>query len=195
MTGGAVSLTDVDLWDALARRDSGALGELYDRHAKAIYNFAFRRLSSWSTAEEVVQTTFVNVWRRAVGDDLPGLRRDTARPYLLGIAARECANAARSRRRRTAIVRRLASQPPEPDHSDAVAGRVDSERRMADVRRVVDRLPAGQRDVLELVAWSGLTLAEAADALGLPEGTVKSRWSRARARLNELTERVGEDER
>jgi RNA polymerase sigma-70 factor, ECF subfamily len=188
---------DAELWAAMVSRDGAALGVLYDRHAKAIYNFAFRRLSSWSAAEEVVQTTFVNVWRRAVHDDLPTLQRDTARPYLLGVAARECANAARSQRRRIAVFRRMAGQPtPDPDHSDAVADRVDDERRMARVRRIVDRLPAGQRDVLELVAWSGLTLAEAAEALDLPEGTVKSRWSRARARLSELmTADSGVDQR
>ena len=54
---------------------------------------------------------------------------------------------------------------------------------MSDIRRLLDRLPAKQREAVELVVWSECSIAEAARALGVPEGTVKSRLSRARTRL------------
>ena len=61
--------------------------------------------------------------------------------------------------------------------------RLDDERRMTQVRAAVRVLPRHQRVVVELVVWSGLSLAETATALGVAEDTVKSRLSRAKARL------------
>ena len=92
---------------------------------------------------------------------------------------------ARRRRRRAAAP--LDSVQPgeayEADHADSVAARLDDERRMAQVRRAVRVLPAHQRVVVELVVWSGLSMAEAAATLGVAEGTVKSRLSHAKSRL------------
>lgn len=72
------------------------------------------------------------------------------------------------------------------DHADDVAGRIDDERRMAEVRRAMAQIPAHQRVTIELVLWSGLSLAEAADVLRVAEGTVKSRLSRGRTHLARL---------
>ena len=75
---------------------------------------------------------------------------------------------------------------PGPDHAAEVARRVDDERRMSAVRRAVDKLPRHERETLELVTWAGLSIAETALALGVPEGTVKARLHRARKRLPDL---------
>lgn len=176
-------VTDSDLWDALRAGDSGALAQLFDRHGKAVYNFAFRRTSSWATADDVLQATFTTVWRRAADDRLEPLTRDTALPYLVTVAGYECANHVRSSSRWTAAVRRAESPLMEADHADAVADRLDDERRMAAVRRAVRRLPRAQREALELVVWSELSVADAAAVLGVAEGTVKSRVSRAKQHL------------
>ncbi len=66
---------------------------------------------------------------------------------------------------------------------DNTAAWVEAESTMAIIRRALAVLPANQRDVVELVAWSGLSLADVAGALKISVGTVKSRLSRARARL------------
>ena len=76
------------------------------------------------------------------------------------------------------------------DHADAVATAVDSERRMAEVRRAVAELPRHEREVVELCAWSGPDQKAAAVTLGVSVGTVKSRMHRARRRL---AARVGDD--
>ena len=177
---------DLRLWDLVRQEDEHAFAQLYDMYAKPVYNFAFRRLASWSAAEEVVQSAFTTVWRRARVGDLPPLQRDSALPYFLGVAGRECDNAARGRNRATALARKSRFDLVEADHADAVAARVDDEAQMSEVLAIVRRLPQRQRDVLELVAWSGLSTAQAADALGLPEGTVKSRLSRARSQLRDM---------
>jgi RNA polymerase sigma-70 factor (ECF subfamily) len=108
----------------------------------------------------------------------------------------ECANVLRTFRRQSALRNRIKlidQTGPEPDHSAGAAARIDDERAMSDIRRILDRLPAKQREVVELVAWSECSMADAARALGVPEGTVKSRLSRARTSLAGLLD-LGDQE-
>ena len=179
-------VTDSDAWNALRLGDPDALAVLFDRHGKAVYNFAFRRTSSWSVAEEALQATFTTVWRRAADGRLDPLTRDSALPFLLTVAGYECANATRSGNRWLAAFRRSEEQTIEPDHADLVVERAEDQRRMRAVREAVAKLPRGQREALELVVWSELSVADAAAALGVAEGTVKSRVSRARDALRGL---------
>lgn len=183
---GATGPVDELLWSALVAGDPDGLSGLFDRHARAVYNFAFRRSGSWSAAEEVVQATFVTVWRRSVAQTLPGLDHPTALPWLLGVADLESRNQQRSSLRRRRLrdrVHLLEGRPSGADVADEVSSRLDDERRMADLRRAVALLPPHERVVVELVTWAGLTTAEAATTLGVAEGTVKSRMARARNRL------------
>jgi len=179
-------VTDSDTWNALRSGDPDALAVLFDRHSKAVYNFAFRRTSSWSIAEEALQATFTTVWRRAADGRLDPLTRDSAVPFLLTVAGYECANATRSGNRWLAAFRRSEEPTVAPDHADLVVQRAEDERRMRAVRDAVAQLPRGQREALELVVWSELSVADAAAVLGVAEGTVKSRVSRARDALRGL---------
>jgi RNA polymerase sigma-70 factor (ECF subfamily) len=186
---GQVVGSDRELWERLRSADESALADLFYRHSDAVYNFAFRRTGSWSTAEDVVQSTFTALWRRAGDGKIERLTLDSARPLLLRIAGYECSNAVRSTRRLTALRERLRlvdGSTTSPDPSTQAAANVDSERAMREIRGALARIPAGQRDVVELVVWSGCSMAEAAEALGIPEGTVKSRLARARRRLTGL---------
>lgn len=134
----------------------------------------------------MVQATFTTLWRRATDGRIDELTLDTARPLLLKITGYECANVVRSDRRLNALRRRLggvAGPTSTPDHSAFAAAKVDDERAMSELRLVLAQVPADQREVVELVAWSGCSMAEAAQVLGIPEGTVKSRLARARRRL------------
>ncbi|HYJ66417.1 MAG TPA: RNA polymerase sigma factor [Nocardioidaceae bacterium] len=178
-----MSDSDVELWRGLCVGDPAALTAIYERHIDAVYNFVFRRTASWSTAEDAVQATFGTLWRRARGGDLTPLRLSSARPLLLTMAGHECANLLRSQRRRSALLRRLRPTPDTVDHAPLVAERLDDERQMSEVRRAMRRLPRSQRDAIELVVWSQLSVAEAASVLGVAEGTVKSRLFRGRQRL------------
>jgi RNA polymerase sigma-70 factor (ECF subfamily) len=179
----SVRADDTELWSQLLARDPEAVGLLFDRHSRAVYNFAFRRTASWSAAEEVVQATFTTVWRKAAEQSLPALDHRSALPWLLGVANHESRSSARTQGRVQRRQSRATAPPPVGDHADEVAARVDDERRMSVVRRALSQLPAHERITIELVVWSGLTLAEAADLLHVAEGTVKSRLSRGRARL------------
>ncbi|KJK11720.1 ECF subfamily RNA polymerase sigma-24 subunit [Terrabacter sp. 28] len=180
---------DRELWARLDGADGAALTQLYRRHCDAVYNFAFRRTASWATAEDVVQATFTAVWRRARDGTVDPLRADTARAVLLVMAGQECANVARSARRLRLLHGRIeadAGGAVSADHAAPTAARVDDERQMSEVRRALARLPAVQREAVELVVWSGCSVAEAATALGVSAGTVKSRLHRARRSLTDL---------
>ena len=117
---------------------------------------------------------------------------------LFRIAANECRNLQRTQRRRRALQDRLEQAEGVDtvrDHADDVSGRIDDERRMRRVREALADLPSGQREAIELVVWEGLGMAEAAAALGVAEGTVKSRVSRARKRLGEILSGTEEETR
>jgi len=179
------------LWSRLAGADDAALTELYRRHCDAVYNFAFRRTASWAAAEDVVQATFTAVWRRARAGTVDALRSETARAVLLVMAGQECANAARTARRQRLLHGRIEADSGgavSPDHAGSTAERVDDELQMSEVRRALRLIPRVQREAIELVVWSHCSIAEAAGALGVSEGTVKSRLHRARTILPTVIE-------
>ncbi len=177
---------DVSLRAELRRGQPRALGQLFDRYSRQVYNFAFRRTASWVLAEEVTQATFVSVWRRS--RTLPDCL-DNGRGWLFGIAENECRNAVRGAvraRRLQTHLRDHAENRAAVDPADVVSNRIDAERQMVGLREALGRLPVHEQRTIELVVWSGLSMGEAATAMGVAEGTVKSRLSRARARLTHL---------
>ena len=88
-----------------------------------------------------------------------------------------------------AALLRMAPPPVTPDFSDEVTGRLDDANRIAALHQSLHRLRPNEFEVLALCAWSDLSYAEAAEALGVPVGTVRSRLFRARAKLLKATER------
>jgi RNA polymerase sigma factor (sigma-70 family) len=169
--------SDGELWTA------SSFGELFDRHAKAVYNHCFRLTASWLAAEDHVQTTFLLAWRKRAS---VRLQRESALPWLLAVATNVVRNDRRTAVRRQRLANRLPAEQAAPDHADDVAGRVDDERRMALVLATVDRLPRAQRDALALCVWSGVSYPDAAAVLGIAEGSVRARVSKAKTRLSQL---------
>jgi RNA polymerase sigma factor (sigma-70 family) len=182
-TLGGIDVSDDDLVDRLRSGDPESLGLLFDEHADRIYNFCFRRTASWVLAEDAMAAVFLEVWRireRATTHDGAVL------PWLYGVATNVCRNATRTQRRQQALSARLPRPFDTADHADGVAERVDDERRMAHLVDAVRQLPPRDQQVLTLVAWDGLTYEQAAAALDVPIGTVRSRLSRSRQRLTEI---------
>jgi RNA polymerase sigma-70 factor (ECF subfamily) len=173
-----------ELVDGLHGDDPAALAALFDRYGDRIHNHCFRHLADWAEAEDATSAVFLEVWRhrRRVR-----LHDGSALPWLYGVATNVCRNAGRSRRRYLRAMARLPGPAPVPDLADQVTDRLGSEARMRAVLERVRVLPAREREVLALVVWAGLSYEQAAAALGVPVGTVRSRLSRARARLTEET--------
>lgn len=165
--------------------DREAFAALYEAYARSVYNHAYRLTGDWSTAEEAMSETFLAAWRTRHAVEPEG---DSLLPWLLGIATNKARNANRGIGRRLAFLARRPAPEPVADIADATAGHVDDTRRLAAVRQALGGLRRQDREVLALCVWSGLDYAEAAEALGIPVGTVRSRLSRARNRLRRLTD-------
>ena len=177
---GPAIASDTDLWSRAAAGDRGAFGELFERHVEAVWNHAYRLTASWSQAEDLTSSTFLLAWRKCAEVQLI---RDSALPWLYTVAG----NLARDERRGAArflrALRRLPDTSVEADHADDVARRVDDDARMAGVLAAIQSLPRSERRVAELCLLGELPAADAAELLGIAEGTVRSQLSRARARL------------
>jgi RNA polymerase sigma factor (sigma-70 family) len=174
--------TDAVLWQRAAAGETDAFGLLFERHVRTVYNYCFRRTGDWSQAEELTAVVFLEAWRRRREIRL---ERDDALPWLLGVATNLVRNLRRTHRRYRSAIERLPRERVA-DFAIDIDERLDDERQMRAVLRALGKLPRGDQDVLALCVWEGLSYEAAALALDIPVGTVRSRLSRARARLREL---------
>jgi RNA polymerase sigma factor (sigma-70 family) len=174
---------DGELWNRAVSGDGAAFGTLFLRYARAVYNHCFRLTASWSAAEDLTQATFLLAWRKR---DAVRLERASALPWLLTVATNVVRNDRRGVLRRLRLAGRVSVEPSVGDHADEVAARVDDERRMSAVLAAVRRLPRNEREALALCVWSGVSYSDAAGVLGIAEGSVRARVSKARARVARL---------
>ncbi|WP_049579321.1 RNA polymerase sigma factor [Streptomyces sp. SBT349] len=169
-----------DLRPRIRDGDEDAFAELFDACARSVYNHAFRLTGDWAIAEDAVSLTFLEAWRLRERLDPEG---GSLRPWLLGIATNTVRNTRRTARRHAAAMSRLPPPAVVADFADEVAGRIDDAALISTVRLALDTLRRSEREVLSLCVWSGYDYATAAEALGVPLGTVRSRLSRARRKL------------
>ena len=174
---------DGELWLRASRHDSAAFGELFERRCDEVYNHCFRRTGSWSTAQDLTSVVFLQAWRRRKDVRLYG---DSVLPWLLAVANNVIRNSDRSLRRYNRLLSKLPSSNSTPDFESEVDARLDDERAMATILERVNLLSREDREIIALCDWSDLSYAEAAVALDVPLGTVRSRLSRARVRLRVL---------
>jgi RNA polymerase sigma factor (sigma-70 family) len=130
---------------------------------------------------------FLEAWRRR-DKELPA---DKVLPWLYGIATNVVRNRRRHERRHAIAMSRMPPPSPESSFADDAEQRVDDERQMRRALAFVARLPRREQDVVVLCGWLEVSYEDAAFALGIPVGTVRSRLSRARRRLRELDGGVG----
>lgn len=168
--------SDAVLLAALHEGDRRALREIYDRHAAWLLLRLQRRCADRGLVDEVVQDTFVAVWRSAGRYD----GRGEVAAWIWGIGVRRLVDALR-RSPSSALV------PEVPDHRVEISAeeRVLLGVEYGDLGGALDRLSPELRAVVEATVLDGLTTREAARLLGIPQGTVKTRMKRARTLLRE----------
>ena len=167
--------------------DAASFGAIFDRHFVEIDRYLARRVGA-ELADDLAAETFVIAFRSrsrydaSIGD---------ARPWLFGIAANLARRHWRTERRRLRAYARTGVDPLA-DEVDEVERRIDALAAGPELAGALASLSARERDVLLLFAWADLNYAEIASALEIPVGTVRSRLSRARARVRELVSPSGQ---
>ena len=132
-------------------------------------------------AEEAAQDGFIKAWR-ALGRFREGA---PFRPWLLRIVANEASNRRRSAGRRASLALRAAAEGPSGGAAPSPEAALLSAEQRTALLAAVETLPEEQRDVVALRYFLGLSEAEVAETLAIPQGTVKSRTARALERLRE----------
>ena len=167
-----------------AHRTPELFTALFDRHYQKIYAYVAGRLGP-DLAEDVASETFLTAFDRWASYDVG---RGDPRPWLYGIASNLVARHVRAESRRYKALARAGGQSvgAVDGHADAVAGRLDAAAVRGRLAEALRRLPEPVRAVLLLVAWAGLNQQEAAEALGIPAGTARSRLHRARQEMRQV---------
>ncbi len=163
---------DAGLWVRVRRGDELALAVLFDRYEGRLFRHASRLLTHREDAKDAVTVAFFELWRKRASVRLV---EGSPLPWLVNTVAYCARNLERSGRRYRALLDRAPVAEPE-----AVPGHDDSE-----VLAALRRLPEREQSVIVLSVLEGYSEREVAEALGVPTGTVKSRLSRAKARLRE----------
>src|SRR5262245_3343768 len=167
---------DSGLLEACSMGDEQALGLLYDRYGKLAYGVALRVLGDSALAEDAVQDAFQTVWQRAAAYD-PA--RGKASAWILTLVHRRAVDLVRRQGRFNSLPVRLeAAAPPIP-----AEGVHETVVLRSAVQAALRTLSSGEREVLDLTYWGGLTQSQVATALQIPSGTVKSRTSSALVKL------------
>lgn len=170
-----------ELWTGVRAGDAAAFETLYAELSDAVFGFCLRRTGHWETAQDCTSLVFLEAWRLRTT-----LRTESAGlAWVFGIAHNVVRNTARARRRHRSLLRRLPLTDLVDEFELDAAARLDAKAEVARVLAAVDRLPESERDIVALSLSSGLTNEQISTALDIPVGTVKSRLSRARARLRD----------
>jgi RNA polymerase sigma-70 factor (ECF subfamily) len=172
---------DAALLGRIVARDEAAVEALYARYAGPLYSLAYQVTRAERFAQDVVQETFVAVWRDAARFDAS---RGAVGPWLFSLARHKAIDLVRREenvRKRTADVDLEFEEAADDVHSEAWL-RIRQER----VRAAIEELTPAQREALELAFFGGLTHVEVAERLDIPLGTAKTRIRSALLRLRDI---------
>ena len=178
--------SDIELLRRVGVGNSLALKALYERNRIAIYRFALRLTRSETAAEDVVSEVFIDVWRNAAA--FAG--RSDAQTFLLAMTRNKAYSHLRKRREDQLDEDAAAHIEDEADTPEVSL----QKRNKADVLRAcLMKLSPAHREVIDLVYYHDKSVAEVAEILAVPEGTVKTRVFHARKKLSELARAAGVD--
>jgi RNA polymerase sigma-70 factor, ECF subfamily len=167
-----VSLADEDLMELVSDGEAQAFEIIFDRHSEPAFSLAYRMCGRRSMAEDVVQEVFLSLWRSGGRYDR---RRGSVRNWVLGVVHNRAIDAFRRgvvREGHNVSDEGLAEQLPAAERTEIEVSRRDE---ASQVRGELGKLPAEQRQVIELAYFGGFTHTEIAEMLTLPAGTVKGR--------------------
>lgn len=172
-------LDDATMLHHMVRRDPESVALLYDRYGGVAFTLAYRILNDRQSAEDTVQESFLNAWRRVATYDA---RRGTVRTWLLTIVHHQTISLLRATRSRGGATIDIASILSLTNGEDTVATVVRG-MHGEQVREALGALSSVQRQVVELAYFGGLSLSEISRSSAVPLGTVKGRMRLGLAKL------------
>jgi RNA polymerase sigma factor (sigma-70 family) len=164
--------------------DPDVFALIFDRHAPYVHRYLARRLGR-EAADDLVNETFLAAFGKRERYDFD---RPDARPWLYGIATNLVGQHRRDEVRQFKLRNAVAPEAPQASHAERVVAQVAAQAMGNMLGMALAELSTGDRDVLLLIAWEGLSYDEVATALGIPVGTVRSRLNRARKQVREVLE-------
>lgn len=177
---------DVELLRRIARQDSGAFAEFYDRHSALMFSVACKILNDPTDAEDVLQETFVQIWEKAAHFD-PKLGKASSWAAIL--TRNKAIDRSRASQRRSRLNDEAGN---EMAIANEVAGTVNEAVHGHDQAKIIQsaivELPQEQRQAIELAYFSGLTQHEISEKLQQPLGTIKARIRRGLLKLRDQME-------
>ncbi len=175
-------LDDIDLMQRIARHDQGALAEMYHRYAGLVYGVAMRVLQNNVLAEEVMQDTFVKIWREPQKWNPTGGRLIN---WLVTVTRYTAIDRLRKERRQPPLAAPALEDIP---HAAATTGSLDDhpwhDAQM--LQTFMAQLPPLQLQVIQMAFWQGMTHTEISEKLNFPLGTVKSRLQLGLQKLRDM---------
>ncbi len=173
--------SDRDLLENIAAGDRLAMRTFYARHNVRVYRFVLRLIGDESRAEDIVSEVFFEVWRQA--GHFEG--RSQVSTWILAIA----------RYKAITVLRQRQDEPLENDVAEAIADPADDAQLTLEkkdtsirLRTCLLQLSPEHREIVDLVYYHGRSVGEAAEIVGVPRSTVKTRMFYARKRISELFE-------
>jgi RNA polymerase sigma factor (sigma-70 family) len=171
---------DGELLYRLSRGDEPAYRLLHNRHQAPVFRTSLVLMRTTWDAEEVAATAFFELWRKR---DKVRVVDGSVLPWLLATTSFAAKNSQRARRRYNRLLSQIPRESDVPDHADDVAHAMDALKISHKVREALQQLNSRDASVVILCMLHELPIAEAAVALGIPQGTVKSRLHRVKVRL------------
>lgn len=185
-------MADEELMRLVRAGDPQAFAVVYDRHCGSAFSLAYRMCGTRAAAEDVVQESFLSLWRSGGRYDAS---RGSVRTWLLGIVHNRSIDGLR---RATVHDRRRASDEgleerfQAPDRTDAEVARREE---ASEIASALAELPEEQGEVIRLAYYGGFTHIEIAEIVGTPLGTVKGRMrlglEKLRGHLGDLATEAG----
>jgi RNA polymerase sigma-70 factor (ECF subfamily) len=177
MTRDSAGSEDAALVQAVAERDQDALAALYERHAKAVFDYARSTVGQRTVAEEVVQDVFVRLWRQPERYDPT---RGSVRTYLVTLAYGRSVDMIRSE-----SARRRREERSGREGVRSIDATEVSSTQADEVHGALAELTYEQREAITLAYFLGYSYREVAVFLKVPEGTIKNRIRTGLIRLRE----------
>jgi len=182
--GATQSTPDDVLIERIAKGDRLAMQVLFARHHVRVYRFVLRLVRNTAVAEDLISDVFLDVWRQA--DRFEG--RSAVTTWLLAIARFKALSALR-RRPDEELDDDMAAAIEDPADNPEVA--VQKKDKSLILRQCLAALSPEHREIIDLVYYHEKSVEEAAEIVGIPENTVKTRMFYARKKLAELLKDAG----